>query len=126
MTNEENTPVEEPKPIFNGKVYDLIKKLVQLILPGIGTLYFTLAKIWGLPAAEQVVGSLTAIALFLGVLIGISSNRYNAGTGSYAGDLLVSENDGEVTIKKLSLELTPEQIAGRKTIVFKVSSFLDE
>jgi len=35
------------KPLLNGKTYDYIRYTVQYILPGTGTLYFTLASIWG-------------------------------------------------------------------------------
>lgn len=126
MSNDETALEEMPKPIFSGKTYDFVKKLVQVIFPALGTLYFTLANLWGLPAAEQVVGSLTAFTLFLGVLVGISSNRYNAGMSTYAGELLVTTQNGEVAIKKLSLDLTPAQIAGRKTIVFNVTPTLEE
>ena len=42
-----------------------------------GTLYFTLAGIWNLPCAEQVVGTITAIDTFLGCILGISTLEYN-------------------------------------------------
>jgi hypothetical protein len=36
-----------------------------------------LAGIWGFPYAEEIVGTITAIDTFLGVLLGISSAQYN-------------------------------------------------
>lgn len=57
-------------------VYDMLKWVAQILLPAIGTLYFALASIWGLPYAEEIVGTLTAIDAFLGVILGISSNKY--------------------------------------------------
>lgn len=62
---------------LSNKAYDVIKYIAQYILPAIGTLYFALAGIWGLPYAEQIVGTITAIDTFLGVILGISSKRYN-------------------------------------------------
>lgn len=56
--------------------YDLLKWIAQILLPALGTLYFAIANIWGLPNAEQVVGTITAIDTFLGVLLGISSDSY--------------------------------------------------
>jgi hypothetical protein len=47
------------------------------LLPAAGTLYFALAGIWGLPYGEQVVGTITAIDTFLGVILGISTSQYN-------------------------------------------------
>jgi len=40
-------------------------------------LYFALAGIWGLPYGEQLVGTITAIDTFLGVILGISKSKYN-------------------------------------------------
>ena len=59
------------------KVYDILKWVAQIFLPAIATLYFALASIWGFPYAEQIVGTITAIDAFLGVLLGISSAKYN-------------------------------------------------
>lgn len=61
---------------MSNKVYDVLKWIAQLLLPALGTLYFALASIWGLPYGEQVVGTITAIDTFLGVLLGIASNSY--------------------------------------------------
>jgi hypothetical protein len=57
--------------------YDFLKWVAQILLPAFGTLYFALASIWGLPYAEQVVGTVTAIDAFLGALLGISTHYYN-------------------------------------------------
>lgn len=57
--------------------YDWLKWVAQIFLPAFGTLYFALAQIWGLPYAEQVVGTITAIDAFLGALLGISTHYYN-------------------------------------------------
>lgn len=66
--------------MFSNKMYDVLKWITQYLLPALGTLYFALAGIWGLPYGEQVVGTITAVDTFLGVLLGISSAQYNKGT----------------------------------------------
>lgn len=58
------------------KVYDVLKAIAMIILPALGTLYFALAGIWGWPYAEQIVGTITAIDTFLGVILGISTMQY--------------------------------------------------
>lgn len=63
--------------ILSNKVYDILKWIAQIGLPALGTLYFALAAIWGFPYAEQIVGSLTAVDVFLGIILGISTNAYN-------------------------------------------------
>lgn len=62
---------------MSNKVYDVLKFIAQIVLPAIGTLYFALASIWGLPCGEQIVGTITAIDTFLGALLGLSSMSYN-------------------------------------------------
>ena len=61
---------------MTNKVYDALKWIAMYLLPALGTLYFALAGIWGLPYGEQVVGTITAIDTFLGVLLGISNAQY--------------------------------------------------
>lgn len=62
---------------MSNKVYDILKFAAQIALPAIATLYFALATIWNLPYAEAVVGTITAIDLFIGTLLGISSVEFN-------------------------------------------------
>lgn len=62
---------------LKNSTYDLLKYIAQIVLPAIGTLYFALASIWGLPYGEQIVGTITAIDAFLGALLGISTMKYN-------------------------------------------------
>lgn len=62
---------------MNNKVYDILKWIAMLFLPALGTLYFALASIWGLPYGEQIVGTITAVDTFLGVILGISTAQYN-------------------------------------------------
>lgn len=61
---------------MSNKLYDILKFIAQIILPALGTLYFALASIWGLPYAEQIVGTITAIDTFLGAVLKISTVRY--------------------------------------------------
>ena len=62
---------------FSNKTYDVLKWVATYVLPALGTLYFALAGIWNLPYGEQVVGTITAVDTFIGVLLGISSSNYN-------------------------------------------------
>lgn len=62
---------------LSNKTYDVLKWIALIALPALGTLYFALAGIWGLPYGEQVVGTITAVDTFLGALLGISSVNYS-------------------------------------------------
>lgn len=65
--------------MISNKVYDALKFVAQIVLPALGTLYFALSTIWGLPYGEQIVGTITAIDAFLGALLGISTAQYKKG-----------------------------------------------
>lgn len=105
---------------ITGKAYDILKFIAQVGLPAFGTLYFTLAGLWGLPGAEQVVGTVVAVDTFLGVLLQISSAGFNAGTAK--GTLQVFDN-ADKSGKTYSLELDgdPEyELEGKDQVLFKV------
>lgn len=58
------------------KVYDVLKLIALVVLPGIGTLYFTLAGIWGLPYGEQILGTIAALEVFLGGFLEYANKQY--------------------------------------------------
>ena len=62
---------------LSNKVYDVLKWIALYFLPALGTLYFALSGIWNFPYGEQIVGTITAVDTFIGVLLGISTNAYN-------------------------------------------------
>lgn len=68
--------------ILSDKTYSLLKWVALILLPALGTLYFALAGIWGLPFGEQIVGTITAIDTFLGAILGISTNNYKKNGGA--------------------------------------------
>ena len=65
----------------SNKVNDVLKWIAMYLLPAVGTLYFALSGIWGFPYGEQVVGTITAVDTFLGVILGISTATYNKREG---------------------------------------------
>lgn len=77
-TNPKNTPEEKTvKPIFSDNVYNVMKLVVMILLPALGTGYFALGNIWGLPFPEEIVGTIVVITTFLGALLGVSTAQYN-------------------------------------------------
>ncbi len=63
---------------MSNKTYDILKWIALYFLPALATLYFALAGIWNLPYGEQVLGTISAIDTFLGVLLGLSSAKYKS------------------------------------------------
>lgn len=64
---------------MSNKTYDILKWIAMYLLPALGTLYFALAGIWGFPYGEEIVGTITALDTFLGVILRISTASYRKG-----------------------------------------------
>lgn len=66
---------------MSNKVYDVLVWIAQIVLPAAGALYAALAGIWGFPYGEQIVGTISAIDVFLGAVLKISSAQYKKAAG---------------------------------------------
>ena len=66
---------------LSNRMYDILKWIDTILLNALSALYFALCSIWGFPYGEQVVGTIAAVATYLGVLLGISSATYNKEVG---------------------------------------------
>lgn len=87
MTEETSTDEETFEPEFvqdeiipllmSDKTYNIMKWIVQYILPGLGVLYAIIAGATGLPCAEVVLAVVMAVDWFLGIILGISTKQYN-------------------------------------------------
>jgi len=63
--------------MFPNKVYDVLKFVAQIALPAVAVLYAALAGIWNWPFIDQIPATITALVLFLGAVLQISSINYN-------------------------------------------------
>lgn len=103
--------------MIKGKLYDYLKWIAQIVLPALGTLYFSLGGIWHLASVSEVVRTIVAVDLFLGVLLGISQFNYNRQIAT--GAMNVEQTSGG---KKFSLELDddPSNLDEKKEARFRV------
>lgn len=62
---------------LSDKTYNVLKWIALIALPAIGTFYYALAGIWGIPYGEEIVGTIVAIETLLGALLGVSTLQYN-------------------------------------------------
>lgn len=110
--------------VLNNKVYNVLKWLVQIVLPAAGTLYFALAGYWNLPNPEEVVGSIVAVTAFLGAILGISSQSYKKSDARFDGELTVLSSevgdDGEEVLN-LAFNADPAVLQERNEVSFRVN-----
>lgn len=111
---------KNPALIKSNSAYDILKQAALVTLPALGTLYFALSQIWGLPHASQVVGTITAIDAFLGLVLHISNVQYQNSDAQYDGSLNVSETDTS-QIHQLALDTDPDDLGKQKSIKLKVN-----
>ena len=57
-------------------VYEALKWLCLIALPGIAWFYGAMADTWSLPYGEQIVTTINAVATLIGILIGVSTFNY--------------------------------------------------
>lgn len=106
--------------LLSNKVYDTLKWIAQYLLPASATLYFALAAIWGFPYGEQVVGTISAVTIFLGVLLGISTSTYVKSGADTDGTLQVDVSNPEKDIYRLQLNSDLENLAEKQKVTLKV------
>lgn len=113
---------QEPtsKTILGQKTYDFLKFVAMILLPAIGTLYFTLAQIWEWSNGEKVVGTIMAVDLFLGALLGIAARSYNNSDARFGGTIEVSEVPDGPKVYSLALNSDPALLDQQSEVTFKI------
>ena len=106
--------------LLKNRVYDILKKFTTLVLPAAGALYFGLAAIWNLPAAEQVVGTCAVVGTFLGVIIKIGDNSYNASDDRFDGEINVVDKKNGGELYDMQLKIPAEELKALGAVTFKV------
>lgn len=118
----DNTPKD---PRLSNKFYDSLKFMALILLPAMGAAYFSLSQIWGLPKPGEVVGTITVIDTFLGVVLKLNSITYKNSDAPYDGTMnVVQKTDGSMTYD-LSLNGDPAALASQKAVSFKVARPVD-
>lgn len=107
---------------LNDTQYSVAKWLTVVVLPAIGTLYFAIAQIWGLPHGEQVLGTILAIEAFLGVVLGVSTNQYNKSDAKYSGDINIIEDATGEKKAIFAFNEHPTELEGKSEATFKVNT----
>lgn len=100
--------------MFEKRTYDTLKFVAQILLPALGTLYFTLAGLWGLPNPDEVVGTVVAVDTFLGVLLGLASKKYRK--KNYGGEIVKGERPS------FRFEKHPAEFPVGQEVHFKVTN----
>ena len=66
--------------MLENRVYDVLKWLALIALPALATLVSVVLPLWNVVdegTTTAIVGTITAVATFLGALLGVSTVKYN-------------------------------------------------
>lgn len=115
----DTTSSSAKKPFLSNNMYDAFKWLALVGLPAVGTLYFALADIWHLPMAAQVVGTITAVDAFLGLVLNVANKQFKNSDAAYDGTMEVYKQDTRY-IHQLDISTPPHELRHKDSITLKV------
>jgi len=61
---------------LSNATYNILKWVVGIVLPAVATLYAALAGAWNLPYSEEVTSTLSAVVMFLGAFLSMTSANW--------------------------------------------------
>lgn len=97
-------------PTMSNKTYNTLKWFAQIILPALATFYYAIAQVWLLPYSHEIVGTISALDLLIGTVIGISSAKYPG-----EGVITFDPNTGDA-----NLDLSTDMFSGEKMVMVKL------
>jgi Putative phage holin Dp-1 len=103
--------------LLKNSTYDRLKFLALVALPALGTLYFAVAGIWGLPWADKIVGTITAVDAFLGALVHVAANVAKAPAD---GQLIVDKSEPGKTLFTIAMDTALHEIENLDHVTLKV------
>lgn len=106
--------------ILTGKVYDFFKNLALIYLPALGTFYATLAPIWHLPYADQIIGTILAVDTLLGVVLKISTITYDK-KEKFAGTIDIETMPEGKKVFSLNVDGNLDELDQKEEITFRVN-----
>ena len=109
--------------VLSDALYQKLKFLALVLIPALSTLYFSLGGVWNLPNVTEVIGSMTAVDTFLGVILGLSTRSYNASDAKFDGSIVTTTRDDDgVPVTVFSLELNDgiDKLETMESVTFKI------
>ena len=70
---------------MSNKAYDILKKVSLMAVPPV-TLVTALSEIWGFDYGTEICATISALGIFLGAALDISTRKYNADMAEHADD----------------------------------------
>jgi hypothetical protein len=102
---------------FSNKGYNVLKQVALVWLPALATLYAGLAALWSLGHVAEVVGTISAVDTFMGLVLHLSSSSYSSASD---GKLVVDKSDPLKDTYSLEITTPIDKLAGKDSIKLNV------
>ena len=113
---------KEPLIMLSNCLYDYLKAMNMVVLPGGTALYLGLFTAFGLSWSVEVVIFSLLFTAFLGTLLILSSRSHLKSDLKYDGTMLVTQNEEGEILYTLELDDNPIDLRLKSHISFKVLS----
>lgn len=109
--------------MITGKFYDVLKLIALILLPALGSAYFILDDVLGLPAVRTTLGCILLVDFALGALLYFSSRIYALSESRFDGQMDVQKLEGK-TVFQMSFddEMAITTLEDKKEVRFKVNA----
>lgn len=75
---------------MNNQTYDILKRIALIVIPALATFVNAVGIVWGIPYTTEATATITALGVFLGAALGVSSKNYEPETH---GSLVVTKHN---------------------------------
>lgn len=106
---------------MSDKMFNTLRWIAQLLLPGLATLYSAVGALWGLPYVLEIVGTISAVNVFLGGLLGLSRSAYNALEAVTDGTVVIDTRNPDKDVWSLVLNTPLSEIEGKDSVTLTVA-----
>lgn len=62
---------------MSNKTFDILRAIVEIVLPAISAAYFGLSEIWGLPVPDKICGTIAVLITFISAFLNVKRKQYN-------------------------------------------------
>lgn len=62
---------------MSNKTFDILRAIVEIVLPALSAAYFGLSEIWGLPVPDKICGTIAVLITFISAFLNVKRKQYN-------------------------------------------------
>lgn len=100
--------------------YKTLKFWALVVLPALGSAYFAVSGVWGIPYSNEVVSTLTIVDTCLGAILHVSTKTYAMNQPAIDGKFIVDKNNQNKDVYTLEVHTPLDGIDKKELVTFKV------